>query len=116
MRDYEPIDLTDACNRTADEIDGGADLALGPGTMRGLPFLLGSAGGDRVVVADGASPSVTIPIGGSAHRVILAHRLLEVAEGSPTGTRVGRVRVPVRGRRRGARRHTGAVRDRDAAL
>ena len=56
--------------------------------MLGLPFLLGSAGADRVVVADGASQSVTVPIGGSARRVIVAHRLLEVAEGSPTGARV----------------------------
>ena len=88
MQDYEPIDLTDVCNRAAATVDGGADLALGPRTMRGLPFLLGSAGGDRVVLADGASRSVTVPIGGSAHRLIFAHRLLEVAEGSPTGTRV----------------------------
>ena len=88
MRDYEPIELTDICNRGADAVDCGADLALGPRTMRGLPFLLGSAGANRVVVADGESRSVAIPIGGSAHRVIFAHRLLEVAEGSPTGTRV----------------------------
>jgi hypothetical protein len=88
MRDYEPINLTEASNRAAATVDGGADLALGPRTMRGLPFLLGSAGGDRVVLADGASRSVTVPIGGSAHRLIFAHRLLEVAEGSPTGTRV----------------------------
>ena len=88
MRDYEPIDLTDVCNRRADAVDDDAELPLGPRTMRGLPFLLGSAGADRVVVADGASQSVAVPIGGSARRVIVAHRLLEVAEGSPTGARV----------------------------
>ena len=85
MRDYEPIDLTDVCNRQADSVD--ADLALGAKTMRGLPFLLGSRSADRVVVADAADGRVTVPIGGTARRVIVAHRLLAVAEGSPTGAR-----------------------------
>jgi hypothetical protein len=89
MHDYEPIDLADVCNSGADVLGECSDVTLGSMTLRGLPFLLGGgADENRVVVAGGPNGPVRVPIGKAAHRVIVAHRLLEVPVDAPTGTRV----------------------------
>ena len=109
MQDYEPIDLSDVCNSGADVFAEGTDVALGRQTLRGLPFVLGGVeDADRLVVAGGSHGPVSVPIGTPAHRLIVAHRLLEVPQGAPTGATVaeyvfrfvsgGEERVPVRER------------------
>ena len=109
MQDYEPLDLSDVCNSNADVFAAGTDVVLGRRILRGLPFLLGGGEkADRVVVAGGALGVVVVPIGRSANRVILAHRLLDLPKESPTGTTIaeyvfhfasgGEERVPIRER------------------
>ena len=113
MSDYEPLDLSPLCNARVDLLGGSQAPAIGRQSFHGLPFLIGPDGadGDSCFIAlDGASGSVTIPVGRPAHRVIFAHRLLEsyLLEGGVLGVQVAdyvfrlsggdEIRVPIRER------------------
>lgn len=91
MTDYEPVDLTVWCNAGPALL--GDDTPLGVQTFHGLPFQIGAHrptptgpcfihGGDG-----GCADPLRIAIGRTAHRVIVAHRLLESSlyEGGPLG-------------------------------
>ena len=113
MKDYEPIDLASWCN-VGPEVLGDDDVPeVGRVLLRGLPFLVsadGARGTARFVALRGDGPTVTIPVGRPAHRVVFAHRLLEssLAEGGPLGIVAAQyvfhmaggstVRVPIRER------------------
>ena len=66
------------------------EVETGSQTLRGLPFQIGGGDGKCFIVLDGSAASVTVPIGGKAHRVIFAHALLEtsVHKGGPLGVAV----------------------------
>ena len=112
MADYEPVDISRWCNAGTAEIGDGA--VVGAQSFRGLPFLVGAEGGaadgNAVIALGGSDPAVTVPIGTSAHRVVVAHCMLEsdVSEGGPLGVTVaeyvfhlsggGEERVPIRER------------------
>ena len=119
MSDYEPLDLSNLTNLGPQTLplaeDGGplhlmgsapfkyavpgSDVELegpvpvGPQTMRGIPFVVGSpdgSDGDLYVAAGGEHGGVSIPIGSAARRVIFAHAVLEstIAEDGWWGTDV----------------------------
>ena len=113
MADYEPIDISRLCNAGPKVLGYEAEIAVGLQTFRGLPFLVGAESGDLAsdcfVHIAGAGSKVTIPVGRTARRVIVAHRQLEsdVVAGGPLGAHVadyvfrlgdGEVRVPIRER------------------
>ena len=106
MSDYQPLDLSGLTNLGPQRLplteDGGpvhlmgsapfkyavpgSDVELegpvpvGPQTMRGIPFIVGSpdgSGGDLFVAAGGQHGGISIPIGSAARRVIFAHAVLE---------------------------------------
>ena len=81
MKDYQPLDLSALCNAGLDVLNDSASVPIGEQTLRGLPFVVGSAdperGGDCLIAFDAQRGSVTIPINQSARRVIIAHTLLE---------------------------------------
>ena len=70
--DYRPLDISGVANADLPEI-GGRAPATGEQTLRGLPFQIG---GRCVLLQQGDSP-ITLPIGGMARHVIVAHTLLE---------------------------------------
>ena len=78
--DYEPIDISASCN-AGTELLAGEDLRLGEQTMRGLPFTVGSSGGDAsansFICLEGGNASVILPIGKTAQNVVFAHRQME---------------------------------------
>ena len=85
MADYEPLDISASCNASLDALEAEEEPVAGPQSFRGLPFHV-----DGIVdLAEGA-PSVTIPIGGPARRIIFAHTQLEttVAEDGRWGRHV----------------------------
>ena len=111
MADYDPLDISRWCNAAIGVV--GEDAAAGRQTLRGLPFLVGaeSGGGDKSLIAlSGPDGSVTVPIKAMAHRVVIAHGLLEtdLPQGGPPGVHVadyvfhlsggGEERVPIRER------------------
>ena len=81
MKDYQPLDLSALCNAGLDILDDGASVPIGEQTLRGLPFIVGSAEAERgdncLIEFDAKRASVTIPVNRSARRVIIAHILLE---------------------------------------
>ena len=79
MNDYEPLDISALCNAGLDALSGEEATPTGSVTINGLPFQIGRKdGGDRCfVVLDGSSGALKLDVGGSAHSVIVAHRLLE---------------------------------------
>ena len=109
MGDYEPVDLSALCNVGVEVLGEGAEDVGGEQSLRGLPFLIGGAGKQFIALSE-SDAAVTIPIGRSARRVIVAHSLLEteIPAGGPVGIPVadyvfrladGReVTVPVRER------------------
>ncbi len=111
MADYQPVDISKWCNAGVDIVrDEVQDIALGPQTLRGLPFLVGaeaSDGDDKCFIAvEGSDGSVTVPVNKRARRVIFAHRQLETSGtvGAGVGEYVFRLsggaeeRVPLRER------------------
>ena len=70
MKDYQPLDLSALCNAGLDILNDGASVPIGEQTLRGLPFVVGSAdperGGDCLIAFDAKRGSVTIPINQSA--------------------------------------------------
>ena len=91
--DYELIDISAFCNAGAECLPG-EDPALGEQAMRGLPFTVGSPGGDPstncyVSLAEGET-SITVPVGKAARTVIFAHRQLETEQDAngPIGVHV----------------------------
>ena len=108
--DYEALDISKWCNAGPD-LPGDQKADIGLQSFRGLPFQVGGeAGASCFITLGGSDSSVTVPIGRPAHRVLLAHRLLEtmLPEGGPLGVRVAEyvfrlaggdeVRVPIRER------------------
>src|SRR5215510_6323067 len=115
MSDYETVDLSDYCNAGVSLLGDGVHASIGPQLFRGLPFLIGApeANPTRCFVAMGhahRSEPLRIPIGRPAHRVLVAHRLMETnrLQGEPPGRLVAQytfcfangnaVSVPVRER------------------
>ena len=114
MVDYEPLDISEWCNAGGAVLEDAEEVPTGRQSFRGLPFLVGpedgAAGGNCLIALGGTDGSVTIPVGNMAHRVVVAHRLLEsaVVGGGPLGVQVaeyifhfsggGQERVPVRER------------------
>ncbi|MET0166370.1 MAG: hypothetical protein ABW318_15365 [Vicinamibacterales bacterium] len=75
MAGYETVTLESVCNAGVEALqDAAGDLSLGQVTLRGLPFLIGSntPSKERCFVVPG-SP-VSIDVGRTARRVIVAHR------------------------------------------
>jgi hypothetical protein len=88
MADYEPVPLDTVCNAGVDVFgDDTPNPPIGPVTLRGLPFVIGSESPskDRCLVIP--TSSVSVEVGRQAKRVIIAHRLLEPS--GPAGHGVG---------------------------
>jgi hypothetical protein len=88
MADYEPVSLDSVCNAGVDVFgDDTPNPPIGPVTLRGLPFVIGSEtpSRDRCLVVP--TSSVSVEVGRQARRVIIAHRLLEPS--GPAGHGVG---------------------------
>ena len=88
MAGYEPVTIESVCNAGVDALeDAAGDLPLGRVELRGLPFLVGSdtPSKERCFVVPTAP--VSIEVGRTARRVIIAHRLLK--PGGPAGHGVG---------------------------
>jgi hypothetical protein len=110
MNGYEPSDISRQCNAGPEALGVDVEVETGSQTLRGLPFQIGGGDGKCFIVLDGSAASVTVPIGGKAHRVVFAHALLEtsVHKGGPLGVGVAEYvfrlsggreeRVPVRER------------------
>ena len=89
MKDYQPLDLTNICNTAADKINLGISYEQGKSTMRGIPFIIGNnTHNNMIVVSSKKIGTIKIPIETQAHRIIVAHRLLEVSKDAPTGIKV----------------------------
>ncbi len=88
MAGYEPVTLETVCNAGVDALeDAAGDLPLGQVTLRGLPFLIGSDTPSKERCFVVPSSPVSIDVGRTARRVIVAHRLLKPA--GPAGHGVG---------------------------
>ena len=88
MSDYQPLDLAPVCNVGVEVLgDSAGEPQLGRVSMRGLPFLIGaeSPSPQRCFVAPTAP--VSIEVGQSVRKVVVAHRLLRPA--GPAGHGVG---------------------------
>ena len=97
---YEPLDLSPYCNAGLDVLgDGGGDTPTGSLTMRGLPFLVGPAGGGGASCLIAPAEPVTMPVDKSARRIIFAHRQLAAtaAAGHGIGTVVAHYRFHLDG-------------------
>ena len=78
MNDYEPLDISAQCNADLAALGDHQETPIGDTLFRGLPFKIGgNTPGQRLIVLDGSSDPVTIPVGKAARRLIFAHRLLE---------------------------------------
>lgn len=99
MSDYEPVDLTPWCATPADAIPG-RPISLGPGLLRGFPFLIGSLEKDALVALRAGDQPLTIPIGIHSHRVLVAHRLssTDLPQGGALGLLVATYEFNVGGR------------------
>ena len=113
MADYEALDISAHYNARADVLGEDSGFEPGAQNLRGLPFQVGDGAdpaADCLISLDGKSGGVTIPIGKPAHRVVIAHRMMEsvLHSGGPLGAAVGdyvlrlaggaEVRVPLRER------------------
>ena len=115
MLDYEPIDISQWCNKNINVLDiengptnsrwspivgatRGTPLEqsadrppIGNVSFRGLPFLIGNPdpgiGNNHLVVLGGETGEISIPIGQPATYIIIAHRLIKSEV--PTGGRLG---------------------------
>lgn len=92
MADYEPFDLSVWCNAGPAILGSEAAPPLGAQQFHGLPFLIGQPRSSAAPCflafgPGGCAEPLRIPIGRSAHRVIVAHRLLDSAlyQGGPVG-------------------------------
>ncbi|MFN8540018.1 MAG: hypothetical protein U0232_21375 [Thermomicrobiales bacterium] len=95
MHDYEPLDLTAWCNADATLLGTSQTPARGPQSFHGLPFQIGDpdSASNACFVAfgpNGHTGSLRIPVGRTAHRLIVAHRLLDSSlySGAPLGAPV----------------------------
>ena len=87
MNAYHPLDLSESYNAGPDVLPAGSEVETGAITMRGLPFRIGGADSNCFIALDASAGPMTIPVGGSARRVVFAHALLEtsVPWGGPLG-------------------------------
>ena len=103
--DYEPVPLSNWCNAGPDVLPAGSQAAVGRQTMQGLPFVIGdpdAPDSPSFIVVRAGGDGVTVPIGGPAHSIVVAHRQLEPveADGAGAGTPVARYVFTLRGGRR----------------
>ena len=88
MAGYEPVTIEAVCNAGVDALeDAAGDLPLGRVELRGLPFLVGSDAPSKERCFVVPTAPVSIEVGRTARRVIIAHRLLK--HGGPAGHGVG---------------------------
>jgi hypothetical protein len=95
VAEYEPLDLSGACNVGLDAIETRRPPPIGEQEFQGIPFLIGgSAGGTErcFVLLEADAVKVTVPVGRVAERVVVVHRRLR--QGPPeddpdAGTVVG---------------------------
>ncbi len=105
MADYEPVRLSAWCNAGPDVLPAGRPAPVRRLTMQGLPFVVGDPdlpGGPAFIVVQAGGDGLAIPIGRTAHSVVVAHRQLEriKADGSGVGMPVARYVFTLRGGRR----------------
>jgi hypothetical protein len=75
--DYEPVDLSPACNAGPEVLEGPRRPPIGDVTIHGIPFLIGDgATADRCFISLGPGEGATVGVGRRADRVIVAHRWL----------------------------------------
>jgi hypothetical protein len=77
--DYEPLDLSGLCNAGLDVLDGHRRPPVGEQVFHGIPFLIGDRAGAEAscfLVLEPGGPSVRMPVGSHADRLIVAHRWL----------------------------------------
>jgi hypothetical protein len=77
--EYEPLDLSAQCNAGFDVIDGQRRPDIGAQVFHGIPFLIGdgaTANAPSFIILEPGGPSVTVPVGRRADRLIVAHRWL----------------------------------------
>lgn len=93
--DYEPVDLSSFHNADVAALEGPRTPPVGATTFHGIPFLIGDPaadGGPCFLLLEPEGSSVTVPIGRSGDRVIVAHRWLRRVGPEldpPPGTMVG---------------------------
>src|SRR5262249_23493476 len=92
MDAYSPLDLAEFYNAGIALLDDKAEAPIGPQEFRGLPFLIGDDPA-RCFVACGEGlrdTPLTLPLGGVAWSVIVAHRLLDsrIEQGTPVGEHI----------------------------
>ena len=87
---FQPLPLTDACNADRAALPGALapppalEQAFGAQAFRGIPFLLGSAGADNVVLVDGVP--VTVAAGGlTARYLVFVHYVADRASNYLSG-------------------------------
>ena len=100
--DYEAIDISAWCNTGADYLSE-EDPTIGRQTFRGLPFVVGTAGGAQegncyISLAEGEAP-VTVPIRKTARHIIFAHRQMDTNQtaNGPVGITVAHYAVRTEG-------------------
>lgn len=100
--DYEAINISAWCNTGADYLSE-EDPAIGRQTFRGLPFVVGTAGGAQeencyISLAEGDAP-VTVPIRKTARHIIFAHRQMDTNQtaNGPVGITVAHYAVRTEG-------------------
>ena len=115
MADYQPLDISSLCNAGLAILGEQGQAPTGRQSFHGLPFLIGHPEKDNGTCFLGCGTGLrmeplTIPVGLTAQRVIVAHRLLEsnLEDGGPLGKLVAEYlihladgrsyRVPVRER------------------
>jgi hypothetical protein len=103
-RGYEPIDLATWCNAGLDTVDTERRPSTGAQTFHGIPFTIGSGAGAEAepcfVRLSPGTPAVTVPVGRTADRIVVAHRRLRRngPEDDPIpGTTVARYRFDIDG-------------------
>jgi len=80
MKDYEAVDLSTLCNAGLSILEDGGKAPLGDQLFQGLPFKIGNGGTGKCFLGFGkdiCEDKIVIPIGKTAKRIIMAHRLLE---------------------------------------
>jgi hypothetical protein len=78
-RDYEPVDLSGVCNAGLKTLEGLRQPPIGDQTFHGIPFRIGDpadAEAPCFVVLEPGDAAVSVPLGRTADRLIVAHRWL----------------------------------------
>lgn len=104
MEAYEPLNLSGMCNAGPEQLGEGSDTSAGERHYQGLPFLIGRAEAKAAPCLLGFGEGIPnqpacIPVGKTARRVIVAHRLLDsrIPDNGPIGERVAEYRFHLEG-------------------